>query len=107
MANGGTDSNKADSRRADSNRVGVRELRQNLSIYLRRVRDGEALEVTDRGNVVALLVPLPALDTPLQKLVATGRADAPVGDLLDLPPPKGEPSEDLTKALSETRDERL
>jgi prevent-host-death family protein len=40
-------------------RVGVRELRHNLSAWLRRVREGEAFEVTDRGTPVALLAPLP------------------------------------------------
>jgi prevent-host-death family protein len=36
-------------------RVGVRQLRQNLSVYLRRVRRGESLEVTERGQPVAVL----------------------------------------------------
>ena len=39
-------------------RVGVRELRQNLSVYLERVIAGERLEVTDRGNPVAMLIPI-------------------------------------------------
>lgn len=38
--------------------VGVRELRQNLSKYLRRVKEGEALTVTEHGRNVARLVPL-------------------------------------------------
>lgn len=37
--------------------VGIRELRQNLSRYLRRVKQGEPLAVTERGRVVARLVP--------------------------------------------------
>jgi prevent-host-death family protein len=37
--------------------VGVRELRQNLSRYLDRVKRGESLTVTERGREVALLVP--------------------------------------------------
>lgn len=37
--------------------VGVRELRQNLSKYLERVKAGEALVVTERGREVARLVP--------------------------------------------------
>ena len=40
---------------ADS--VGVRELRQNLSKYLDRVKAGEDLVVTERGREVARLVP--------------------------------------------------
>ena len=42
------------------NRVGIRELRQNLSVYLRRVQQGESLEVTERGRPVAVLGPLSA-----------------------------------------------
>jgi prevent-host-death family protein len=38
-------------------RVGVRELRQNLSKHLERVKAGEALAVTERGRVVARLIP--------------------------------------------------
>jgi prevent-host-death family protein len=44
-------------------RVGVHELRQNLSVYLRRVRGGQALEVTERGVPVAVLRPIAALDS--------------------------------------------
>lgn len=32
--------------------VGVRELRQNLSVYLRKVQAGESLAVTKRGREV-------------------------------------------------------
>jgi prevent-host-death family protein len=38
--------------------VGVRELRQNLSKYLRRIKRGESLIVTERGQKVARIVPL-------------------------------------------------
>jgi len=37
--------------------VGVRELRQNLSRYLDRVKAGESLTVTERGREVARLIP--------------------------------------------------
>lgn len=36
--------------------IGVREIRQNASAYLRRVRAGETFQVTDRGTPVAVLV---------------------------------------------------
>ena len=42
--------------------VSVRELRQHLSIYLRRVATGERLVVTDRRRPVAMLGPLPEED---------------------------------------------
>jgi prevent-host-death family protein len=70
-------------------RAGVRELRQNLSVYLRKILEGHTIEVTERGRPVALLVPLPNASTPLQRLVASGRATSPKGDLLDLGPPPG------------------
>jgi len=38
-------------------KVGVRELRQNLSKYLERVKAGEELVVTERGEDVARLIP--------------------------------------------------
>jgi prevent-host-death family protein len=37
--------------------VGVRELRDNLSEYLRRVREGELLVITDRGRPIGELGP--------------------------------------------------
>ncbi len=37
--------------------AGIRELRQNLSRYIDRVKAGETIEVTERGKVVAALVP--------------------------------------------------
>jgi prevent-host-death family protein len=91
----------------DGVRVGVRELRQNLSRYLRRVERGETLEVTERGRPVALLTPLPAPSTPLQRLIASGRAVPPEGDLLELLPPKGPASTRASSALLDGRAERL
>jgi prevent-host-death family protein len=88
-------------------RVGVRELRQNLSVHLRRVRAGHTLEVTERGQPVALLVPLPDADSALSRLVSSGRATAPVGDLLDLGPPPRRRGKPLSKLLEELREERL
>jgi prevent-host-death family protein len=37
--------------------VGVRELRQNLSVYLDRVKNGETLTVTEHRQAVAVLGP--------------------------------------------------
>ncbi|MEA2413249.1 MAG: hypothetical protein QOC77_3810 [Thermoleophilaceae bacterium] len=45
-----------------TSKVGVRELRQNLSVYLRRVAEGERFVVTDRREPVAELGPLTAED---------------------------------------------
>jgi len=66
--------------------IGVRELRQRASEYLRQVEAGRTLEVTARGRPVALLIPVPQAGRR-QRLVARGRIVEGVGDLLDLGPP--------------------
>ena len=38
-------------------RIGLRELRQNASRYIARVARGETVEVTQRGRLVARIVP--------------------------------------------------
>jgi prevent-host-death family protein len=37
--------------------VGIRELKNNLSRYLDKVKQGESLAVTDRGNIIAYILP--------------------------------------------------
>jgi prevent-host-death family protein len=88
-----------------SDRVGVRELRQNLSVHLERIKAGEALTVTDRGHPVAMLVPLPAATSALHRLIASGRAVAPAADLSALGPPTGRPSQRAGRLLLALRDE--
>lgn len=92
---------------ARTSKVGIRELRQNLSVYVRRIRQGERFEVTDRGRPVGLLLPLPKEMSPLERLIAEGRATRPVGDLLDLRPLPGEPSTAVSDALLADREDRL
>lgn len=65
--------------------VGIRELRQRASELVRRVENGESIEITDRGRPVAVLAPLPA--DPLERLRATGDLQAGDGDLTELPEP--------------------
>jgi prevent-host-death family protein len=88
-------------------RVGMRELRQNLSVYLRRVERGERLEVTDHGRLVAVLAPPGEPASSLERLVAIGRVVPPAGSLLELLPPKGRSSTRVSEALVEARPERL
>ena len=51
--------------------VGVRELRNNLSRYLERVRGGEEVIVTDRGSAVARVLPV-GTERVLDRLIAEG-----------------------------------
>jgi len=87
--------------------VGVRELRQNLSKYLRRVERGERLEVTEHGRPVAVLAPLGEPEGPLARLMAAGRVTPPRTDLLELLPPRGKTSSRTSEALLNERTERL
>ena len=55
-------------------RVGIRELRQNLSIYIERVKNGEEFDVTEHGHVVAQLVgPRKPARSLFADMVADGR----------------------------------
>lgn len=95
-------------RKPKPERVGIRELRQNLSVYLRRVReDGRSYEVTERGEPVARLTPLE--DRPrslIEQMIADGRITPATRRWEDLPPPielsAGRP---LSEVLQEMRDE--
>jgi len=87
--------------------VSVRELRQNLSRYLRRVADGERLLVTERRRPVAVLGPLPENDDILDFLIATGEATAATTDLLDLPPPRPAAGPSSAEILDELRADRI
>lgn len=87
-------------------RVGIRELRQNLSVYVQRVLKGDTFEVTEHGRPVAVLGPLPESSTPLGRLVLQGRARPPTVDLLQLGLPPGRPSKEISAALAAEREER-
>jgi prevent-host-death family protein len=82
--------------------VGVRELRQAASELLRRVAQGETIEITDRGRPVALLSPLP--DTgPLERLRAGGQIDEAAGNLNELPDPLVLPAGSVSASATLTR----
>ncbi len=56
--------------------IGIRELKDNLSATLARVRRGETITVTDRSKAVAVIVPVhPAddVDLAIETLVKSGR----------------------------------
>jgi prevent-host-death family protein len=64
--------------------VGIREVKNKLSEYLRIVAQGETVLVTDRGRVVAQLAPPPTYGPPaisedeaLHRLAAAGKVRMP------------------------------
>ena len=90
------------------NRVGVRELRQNISVYLRRVRKGETLEVTERGQAVARLTPLPEHLDVRGRLIAEGKLISRLTDSRDLPDPVDDPElRPTSDVLDELREDRI
>jgi len=68
--------------------VGLRELKNRLSEYVRLVRAGERLQVTDRGQVIAELVPpMPTAHDP-----AAALSDLERKGLVRPPTVRGRPS---------------
>ena len=62
-----------------TSRIGIRQLKAELSRQLRRVEAGETLAVTDRGRVIATINPVANEDEPpaiqwAREMAAAGRA---------------------------------
>lgn len=90
--------------------VGTRELKTRLGGYLRRVRDGRTLVITDRGRPVAELRPLSRAGTEeavldrLRALGAVTRLESrPLADFR--PVRSSGPS--LAQAVAEGREDRV
>ena len=93
-----------------SETVGIRKLKAHLSGYVGRARDGETMLVTDRGKVVARLVPPSAADAASQmlqdRLAAVGVTWSrfkPLGVPVDLAA-RLDDSTSLSRAILENRD---
>lgn len=58
-----------------ASRIGIRDLEDNLSAVIKRVRGGEIITVTEHKRPVALLVPFASRDEDaiLENLARTGR----------------------------------
>jgi prevent-host-death family protein len=89
-----------------SDTVGVRELRQNLSVYLRRVQAGATLRVTEHRRTVAVLAPAGS-GTALERLIASGRVLPGKGNLAELGVPRGRRTRRASRALETNRADRL
>ena len=57
-------------------RVGTRELKSRLSEYLRRVKSGQTIVVTERGVAIGQIIPLrPSINERMQSMVNAGAAE--------------------------------
>ena len=87
--------------------VGIRELRQYASRYVRMAKAGQRIPVTERGKLVAYLVPAEETGTLLDRLAASGDYLPPAGGIEDLLPPPAIPEgrQPLSEVVAELRDE--
>src|SRR5207249_1921614 len=79
-------------RTGSRHRIGIRELRQHASVYVDLAEKGYTVDITNRGRLVAQLVPVREPGSPLERLIAAGiiePAEEPggVGDIEPYPAP--------------------
>ncbi|MCA1586924.1 MAG: type II toxin-antitoxin system prevent-host-death family antitoxin [Acidobacteria bacterium] len=92
------------------NLVGARELKMRLGTYLRRVRQGDTLVVTDRGEPVAELRPIADTAGPdaiLARLEARGAVTRPTKKRLVPFRPIESRAGPLSLAVLEDREDRF
>lgn len=92
-------------------RIGIRELRQNASRYLALVKAGQTVEVTERGELIALLVPPQRSQSARDRLIGIGKlipASCPTGRVRSPRPVPIAPGEPTNQELLDAeRAERL
>ena len=100
---------EATTRPAARTRIGIRELRHHASIYVDLAEKGYTVDITNRGRLVAQLVPVREPGSPLERLIAAGIVEPAeeaggVGDLEPYPaPPAGRPT--ASEILAQMRQE--
>src|SRR5580692_3237896 len=77
-------------------RIGIRELRQHASVYVDLAEKGYTVDITNRGRLVAQLVPVREPGSPLERLIAAGiiepaEEQGGVGDIEPYPAPNTRP----------------
>ena len=79
---------EAATRAPGQTRIGIRELRQHASVYVDLAEKGYTVDITNRGRLVAQIVPVREPDSPLERLIAAGIIEAAeeAGGLADIDP---------------------
>jgi len=89
------------------NTVGARELKTRLGTYLRRVRNGKTLIITDRGEPIAELRPIQDdFEAKLVRLRAAGLISGGSGRLRPFEPISAKGAS-LSDAIIEDREDRF
>lgn len=85
--------------------VGIRELRDRLSLYLKQVKEGQQIEITNRGEVIAILIPAKRgkVDKGLLTLVEEGLASWTGGKPQGASQPVKSRGRPLSELISENR----
>src|SRR5215472_7682595 len=88
-------------------RIGIRELRQHASVYVDLVERGYTVDITNRGRLVAQMIPVRDPESPLERWIARGvieRAEDQ-GSVLEIDPYTGTAGGQPTasQALAELR----
>ena len=86
-----------------SQRIGIRELRQHASVYVDLVERGYTVDITNRGRLVAQMIPVRDPDSPLERWIAKGVIEraADDGSVLEIDPyPGGGPGQPADSAGS-------
>jgi prevent-host-death family protein len=83
--------------------VGVRDLKNNLSRYLDRVKDGEEVIVTDRGRPIARLSAMDHSTDRLAELIAAGVVRAPKRTTRSRPARRIKPKGSVSDLVAEQR----
>jgi prevent-host-death family protein len=83
--------------------VGIRELKNNLSRYLERVRNGEEVIVTDRGKPVARLAAIDAPTSRLDEPIRLGLVQPPKSKVRHVPGPRIKAKGSVSDLVAEQR----
>ena len=86
--------------------IGIRELRQNASKWINKVRAGASIQITDRGRPVAHLVPIHSADPDRDALAAAGLLAPAPGPRPTFDAAALVADVDLTAILDEQRSDR-
>jgi antitoxin (DNA-binding transcriptional repressor) of toxin-antitoxin stability system len=72
-------------------RIGIRELRQHASVYVDLVERGYTVDITNRGRLVAQMIPVRDPESPLERWIAKGviERSEDEGSVLDIDPYPG------------------
>lgn len=89
--------------------AGIRELKNRLSHYVRKVREGAVVEVTERGRPVAYLVPSrqEAIRKELEPLIKAGLVSWSGGKPVGLANPVRVTGKPLSEMILEDRGDPL